>query len=130
MEASVKQVYNSYPPRYKEPLLRIRQMIYEIADGMPHVGRIEESLKWGQPTYATVSPKTGTPIRLDRFGEDGIAVFFHCQTNLIDRFKTLFADVLTFSGNRAIVLDPQVDLPANEIAACIEMALTYHLYKK
>lgn len=129
MDTSVINVFNSYPVEYREPLLQIRELIYSVASKIPEVGELEECLKWGQPTYSTVKKKTGSPIRLDRFDKDKIAIFFHCQTKLVSNFRTLFHSSLEFSENRAIVLDPNESLPTNELALCIEMALTYHLNK-
>lgn len=90
MDTCVENVFNSYPVEYREPLMQIRELIYNVASRIPEVGELEESLKWGQPTYSTVKTKTGSPMRLDRFGEDKVAIFFHCQTSLVDRFRTLF----------------------------------------
>lgn len=70
--------------------------------------------------------KGASPIRIDRFEEDKIAVFFHCQTNLIETFRGMFPDILEFSKNRAIVLDPTEPLPLKELSFCIRMALTYY----
>jgi len=130
MSISVENVFNNYPVEYREPLMQIRELIYDIASKNPEIGELEESLKWGQPTYSTVQTKAGSPIRLDRFGEDKIAIFFHCQTSLVESFRTMFQGNLEFSKNRAIVIDPNKELQTNELALCIEMALTYHLKKR
>lgn len=104
MNASVENVFMNYPVEYREPLLQIRELIYSVASKIPEVGELEESLKWGQPTYSTVKTKAGSPIRLDRFGEDKIGIFFHCQTSLVDSFRILFHSNLEFSKNRAIIM--------------------------
>lgn len=129
MDENVKRVYDSYPLEYRQPLLQMRELIYNVANQIPEVGIIEESLKWGQPTYSTIQTKSGSPIRLDRFGEDEIAILFHCQTSLIESFKTLFHDSMKFSKNRAIVINPEEGWDTNQLELCIEMALTYHLNK-
>ena len=126
MDTNVKIVFDNYPVEYRYPLLQIRELIYNVASKIPEVGELEESLKWGQSTYSTVK-KAGSPIRLDRFGDDKIAIFFHCQTALVSDFRPLFSNKLEFSKNRAIVIDPNETLPIDELALCIEMALTYHL---
>lgn len=129
MNVNVQNMFKSYPVEYREPLLKIRKLIYSVASKNPEVGELEESLKWGQPTYSTVKTKSGSPIRLDRFEEDKIAIFLHCQTSLVESFRTLLHDKLKFSKNRAIVIDPKKEIQTNELAVCIEMALTYHLKK-
>lgn len=123
----VAAVFKKYPKIYRTPLLEIRQLIFDTADGIAEVGEIEESLKWNQPSYATNQTKSGTPIRIDRFGEHQIALFVHCQTTLIEEFRPLFNGTFEFSKNRGILLDPQKELPIQELAFCIEKALTYHL---
>ncbi|MFV0393983.1 MAG: DUF1801 domain-containing protein [Coprobacillaceae bacterium] len=127
MNIEVENVFNSYPIEYREPLLKIRELIYTIASKIPEIGKLDESLKWGQPTYSTLETKSGSPIRIDRFEEDKIAIFFHCQTSLVESFRTLFRDTLEFSKNRAIVIDPNKEMKMNELAICIELALTYRL---
>ena len=57
-------------------------------------------------------------------------MYFHCQTNLVDSFRTLFPDVLSYEKNRAIVFEENERVPVNELRTCISMALTYHLTKK
>lgn len=130
MENSINTVFNNYPVEYRDKLLEIRKLIYDIASDIPEVGTIEESLKWGQPTYSTTKTKAGTPIRLDKFEEGKVAIFFHCQTTLISNFRSLFGSKLEFSKNRAIVLECNKELPTDELSLCIQMALTYHLKKE
>lgn len=126
MDVNVANVFEQYPKEYRKPLLQIRELIFNTAAGLTNVGALEESLKWQQPSYATRISKSGSPIRLDRFGPEKIAIFFHCQTTLVEEFRALFSDVFEFSKNRAIVLDPAAELPIKELTFCIEQALTYH----
>ncbi|WP_207695210.1 hypothetical protein DOK67_0001251 [Enterococcus sp. DIV0212c] len=125
-DVSVATVFEHYPEEYRKPLLAVRELIFDTASHVTVVGELEESLKWNQPSYATKVSKSGSPIRIDRFGTDKIAIFFHCQTTLVEEFRALFSDVFEFSKNRAIVLDPKAELPTNELTFCIERALTYH----
>jgi hypothetical protein len=96
------------------------------------VGALEETLKWGQPSYLTPETKSGSTIRIDRHksGDGRTALFFHCQTHLVDTFREIFRDDLEFESNRAIVLDAGDALPEEALRHCIAMALTYHLNKK
>lgn len=122
-------VFNSYPERYQKPLLIIRELIFSVASKIEDVGLITETLKWGQPSYLTAQTGAGTTIRLDRFDESHIAIFLHCQTTLIETFRTLFPE-LTYSKNRAIILRLDTSLPIDELSICIEMSLTYKLKKR
>jgi hypothetical protein len=57
-------------------------------------------------------------------------MYFHCQTDLVGRFRGLFPDCFRFEGNRAIVFLADDVVPRQELSLCIAMALTYHLDKK
>jgi hypothetical protein len=131
-DPAVAAVFEAYPPEVKDRLLRLRDLIFETAAETDGVGAIEETLKWGQPSYLTPETKSGTTIRIDRHksGEGRTALFFHCQTHLIDTFREMFRGDLAFEGNRAVVLGPQDDVPEEVLRHCIAMALTYHLNKR
>jgi hypothetical protein len=119
----VDDTFMEYPLLYRKRLLELRELIFDTGERIDKTNKIEESLKWGQPSYTC---KGASPVRIDRFEKDKIAMFFHCQTTLVETFRKLFANDLMFSKNRAIVLDPKKELPVEELKICIEMALTYH----
>ena len=119
----VDNTFMEYPLLYRKRLLELRELIFDTGERIDKTNKIEESLKWGQPSYTC---KGASPIRIDRFEKDKIAMFFHCQTTLVETFRKLFANDLVFSKNRAIVLDPKKELPVEKLKICIEMALTYH----
>ncbi|EMF4351863.1 DUF1801 domain-containing protein [Providencia rettgeri] len=125
----VNLVFGSYPIQYQKVLLMIRELIFRTAAENKKVGTITETLKWGQPSYQTIETGSGTTIRIGRFNQSSVALFVHCQTTLIDSFRTLFPE-LNYLKNRAIILDINEALPIKELAICIEMALTYKLRNK
>lgn len=129
--AAVAEVFARYPHRIKRRLLAVREMIFEVAMQTPGVGKLQETLKWGEPAYLTAESGSGSIIRIDRKkGAEGqYAVYFHCQTTLVDTFRTLFPDSFVFEGNRAIVLHEAQAIPKKELGRCIQMALTYHQRK-
>jgi hypothetical protein len=131
-DPAVAAVFEAYPPEAKARLLRLRDLIFETAAGTDGVGALEETLKWGQPSYLTPETKSGSTIRIDRHksGDGRTALFFHCQTHLVDTFREIFRDDLEFESNRAIVLGAGDALPEEALRHCIAMALTYHLNKK
>jgi hypothetical protein len=128
---NVADTYQSYPKKIREKLLFIREMIFNIADETPNIGKIEETLKWGNPSYLTHSPKSGTTIRLAWLRSDAkkYAVSVHCQTTLVSEFKELHPE-LSYDGNRSIILDSQSEIPADTIRHFIISALNYHSRKK
>jgi hypothetical protein len=129
MPPDVAAVFAAYPPQVRDRLTAIRALILETAAATPGVGPVEETLKWGEPAYLTPATKAGSTIRLGHRG-GWCAVYFICTTNLLDRFRSLFADELTFEGDRAILLDPDRPIPAKPLATCLAMALTYRLKRR
>ena len=123
---NIADIFTNYEEPFKSSLLEIREVIFQVAKKLDGVGEITESLKWGQPTYSTLHTKSGTPIRIDKFDDKNIGIFFHCQTTLIEQFREIFAQKLKFSDNRAILLDPTKPLPLSELEFCISSALVYH----
>lgn len=112
--------------------MRLRQLIFETAAEMDRVGPLEETLKWGQPSYLTSKSKSGTTIRIDQIGSEHgqYSLFVHCQTTLISTFRDFYPEELSYDGKRAIVFDVNEDPPENPLRHCIALALTYHLDKK
>jgi hypothetical protein len=128
----VAEVFASYPKGLKTKLLFLRQLIFDVASRTDGVGELEETLKWGQPSYLTTASKSGSPIRIDRIKsqEGKYALYFHCQTTLVDTFKEMYRGVFEFGGNRSILFRENDKLPVEALRQCISMALTYHLNKR
>ena len=130
-DPQVAAVFRAYPKPIREKLMVLRQLIFDTAVTTEGVGKVEETLKWGQPSYLTVSPKSGTTIRIDQAGSEGdqYALYVHCQTTLIDTFKEMFPDELTYEGNRSIVFKIEDNIQVNLVRHFISLALTYHTRK-
>ena len=62
--AEVASVFNSYPQKIRTKLLILRQLILDTAASIEVVGEIEETLKWGEPSYLTPKTKSGSTIRI------------------------------------------------------------------
>ncbi len=58
------------------------------------------------------------------------AVYFHCQTNLVETFRELYPTELSYGGNRSILLNAENDIPEPALRHCVALALTYHLSKR
>jgi len=127
----VAAVLESYPRPIGSKLLALRRLILDTARATEGVGALEEALKWGQVSYLTSESKSGSTIRIDRVKSAGdqVAVYFHCKTNLVETFRELYPE-LSYSGNRAIVLDASKKLPEEELRHCVALALTYHRSKR
>ena len=124
-------LFDAYPAPVKARLLALRRLIFETAKATKGVGTLEETLKWGQPSYLTPETGSGSTIRIDQVkpAADQVAVYFHCQTNLVETFRELYPE-LSYSGNRAILLDVAAKLPEPALRHCVALALTYHLRKR
>lgn len=129
---AVAEVFAAYPPAVRKRLLALRKMIFAVASRTDGVGKLQETLKWGEPAYVTAESGSGSTIRINRCKstESRYAIYFHCQTTLVETFRTLFPDTFKFEGNRSIVFDKNDRVPANELVLCIAMALTYHKQKQ
>jgi hypothetical protein len=130
-KAEVAAKFNAYPPNVHPKLLALRELVFEAAAGVAAIGEIEESLKWGEPAYTTRN-KAGSTVRLDwkKKDPDHYAMYFNCQTNLIETFRTLFPNDFKFEGSRALVFSLEDALPRDSLAICVVASLTYHLAKR
>ena len=128
----VAAIFNAYPTEIKPKLLFLRQLIFDVASRTDGVGDLEETLKWSQPSYLTAQTKSGSLIRIDQIKsqERKYAMYFHCQTTLVDTFKERYRGLFEFEGNRSIIFSVKDKVPVEELGHCISMALTYHLDKK
>jgi hypothetical protein len=131
-DAAVAAAFAAYPKSLKPKLLALRRLILDTAKTTKGVGALEETLKWGQPSYLTPETKSGSTIRIDtiKSGADRYAVYFHCQTNLVETFRELYPTELSYGGNRCIILHADDDVPKEELRHCVALALTYHLGKR
>lgn len=128
----VAEVFETYQGKVRQTLLALRDLVFQTAAKTEGVGKLEETLKWGQPSYLTPETKSGTTVRIDAIKDDPdhVAVYFHCQTNLVPTFRDMYGDKLMFEGNRALILDVRKKLPEKELRHCLARAMTYHLAKK
>ncbi|WP_084029704.1 DUF1801 domain-containing protein [Bradyrhizobium sp. LMTR 3] len=130
-DAAVEAVFKAYPNPVRAKLLALRRLIYDTAKTTEGVGALEETLKWGQPSYLTTESKSGSTIRIDQVKDEAgrYAVYFHCQTDLVETFRELYPE-LRYGGNRSILLDAGEKLPAAALRHCVGLALTYHARKR
>jgi hypothetical protein len=112
-DPAVDAVFGAYPKPLEAKLLALRRLILETARTTRGVGALQETLKWGQPSYLTPQSNSGSTIRIDQVKSAAgrYAVYFHCQTNLVETFRELYPTQLRFEGNRSIVLDVKDELP-------------------
>lgn len=127
----VKDRFLLYPSNIRIKLLYIRQLILDIADQNEEISSIEETVKWGEPSYLA-SNKVGSTIRIDwkKSSPEYYFLYFNCKTSIIAIIKNLYGDLFKYSGNRAIMFHIQEKLPLEELSEAIKIGLLYKKYKK
>lgn len=127
-DRNVRDKFSSYPEHIREKLLFLRKLVLDTADEIEGIDEVEETLKWGEPSYVT---KSGSTVRMDwkEVTPDQYAMYFHCLTSLVPTFRQLYGDTLRFEGDRAIVFHEDDDIPVEALTHCIELSLLYHKVK-
>src|SRR5882724_11782830 len=129
-DPAVDAVFNAYPKPIKARLLALRRLIFDTAKATKGVGALQETLKWGQPSYLTPETKSGSTVRIDHVDGKRYAIFFHCQTDLVETFRELYPDKWSYGGNRCILLSADDRIDEAALRHCVALALTYHLNKR
>ena len=131
MPPAVAAAYDAYPAPARQLLLSLRQLVLDTAAGLPGVGPLTETLKWGEPAYLTAATRSGSTIRLGTTStaREAPAVLFNCKTTLVETMRSHFADVFAFEGNRALIVPLYRALPHEPLKLCLHLALTYHRSK-
>lgn len=130
MPEAITAAFQCFSPKHRPIMATLRGLIFDVATADPRVGALEETLRWGEPAYLTTQTKAGSTIRLGVDKASALpALFFNCNTTLVEDFRSQFDGVLTFSKNRAILVEPAAFDPI-PLRLCIAAALTYHLRRK
>jgi hypothetical protein len=132
MDDEVARKFAAYPPAISRKLMALRRLILETAATTEGVGALQETLKWGEPAYVTAQTGSGSTVRIDWKKSDPThyAMYFNCQTSLVETFRTTFSDDFIYDGNRALVFEIDKALPQQALKLCIAASLTYHLAKR
>jgi len=127
--SQINTVLSGYPDAQRVRLEQLRNLVHAVADNVSDITGIEESLKWGQPSFAAKPKGMSSPVRIDK-KDEGVSVYFICTTDLVERFRDIYPDNFNYIGNREIHFALGDDLHEDELSHCIAMALTYHSNKK
>jgi hypothetical protein len=125
----VRAVYKKYPKEARLKIENLRRIIFETANEIEELTELEETLKWGEPSYLA---KKGSTVRIDwkPKAPNQYAIYFSCSTTLIETFKQVYGNLFDYEGKRAIVFQMDDNIPEKELKSCIRAALTYHRVKK
>lgn len=130
-DPNVATVFEAFPKPISGKLIFLRQLIFDTAAETENIGELQETLKWGEPSYLTKKSNMGSTIRINgkKSQPDQYAMYFHCKTKLVDTFKELYKNKFKFEGNRAILFHINDEIPVEELKHCILLSLTYHQRK-
>ena len=125
---AVADVFANYPEAVLTKMLVLKALVLETAEAIEGISELEETLKWGEPSYLT---KIGSTLRMDWKPKmpNQYALYFQCSSRLVETFRMVFNQTFTFEGKRAIVFQMEDELPVPELKQCIKAALTYHKVK-
>lgn len=124
----VNAVFDKYPKEARLKIENLRRIIFETANEIDEISELEETLKWGEPSYLA---KKGSTLRIDwkPKAPNQYAIFFSCSTTLVQTFKQVYGNLFDYEGKRAIVFQMDDNIPEKELKSCIRAALTYHRVK-
>ncbi len=124
----VEAVFKNYPEFVQSKMRELRNLVIEVAKETEGISRLEETLKWGEPSYLT---RNGSTIRMDwkPKSPNQYAMYFKCTSKLVKTFKEVFGESFSYEGDRAIVFQMDDVIPKDQLKSCIKAALTYHKVK-
>jgi len=114
---AVDAVFSAYPRPIRAKLLALRWLIFDTAKTTKGVGALQETLKWGQPSYLTAETKSGSTIRIDQVKSTAhqYAVYHICPNmspNELSSANALVAAAVKQGLRRFVyhsVLHPQIE---------------------
>lgn len=127
-DPKTRSKFATYPKAIQPKLVVLRDLIIEVAAAIETITELEETLKWGEPSYLV---KKGSTIRIDWKTKtpEQYAIYFKCTSKLVPTFKAVYGDTFTYEKNRAILFRLDEKIPKKELKECIAMALNYHTLK-
>ncbi|WP_323756194.1 DUF1801 domain-containing protein [Roseivirga sp.] len=125
----VNEVFANYPDFVRDKMQFLRALVIETAEETEGVNVLEETLKWGEPSFIT---KNGSTLRMDwkENTPDQYALYFQCTSRLVDTFMLVFDHKFQYEGKRAIVFKLNQKISVLELKECIKAALIYHNVKE
>ncbi len=124
----VEAVFANYPDFVRDKMQFLRKLVIETAEETEGVTDLEETLKWGEPSFVT---KNGSTLRMDwkEKAPDQYVMYFQCTSRLVDTFRLVFDHKFKYEGKRAIVFQLNQKVPELELKECIKASLRYHNVK-
>ena len=126
--SKVTEIFDNYPDFVRDKMQYLRKLVIETAEETEGINVLEETLKWGEPSFVT---KNGSTLRMDwkEKTPDQYAMYFQCTSRLVDTFRLVFDNKFQYEGKRAIVFQLNQKIPELELKECIKASLRYHNVK-
>ena len=128
-DKSFESKLDTYKPNVKPSITKLIKLIEEVAEKEPSINKLEQTLKWGEPSFIT---SKGSTLRLDwkEKSPEIVSLYFKCTSLLVPTFKTVYGPKFNYENNRAIQLKLNDNWPEEELKVCIKATLLYHKVKK
>ena len=106
---AVDAVFAAYPEPLKAKLLALRRLIFDTAKTTKGVGALQETLKWGQPSYLTPGDekRQHDPDRSGEIRHQPIRGVFPLPDRSGRNLSRTVPRELSYGGNRSILLNAQ-----------------------
>lgn len=116
-----------YPAPALDMFHRVRRYIYEEGARLD-VGALQETLKWGEPSYLTPKSKAGSTLRIGWSAKQPglFSLYVNCQTDLLARMSERFPFEFAYTGRRQVSMPLDAEPPEFALRPLVSMALNYH----
>ncbi|MDX1908442.1 MAG: DUF1801 domain-containing protein [Bacteroidia bacterium] len=124
----VNTVFVNYPDFVRDKMQYLRELVIETAGEITDLVVLEETLKWGEPSFIA---KNGSTLRMDwkEKTPEQYQMYFKCTSRLVETFKIVFGDLFDYEKDRAIIFQLDQKIPVTELKQCIKATLMYHKVK-
>ena len=106
--------------------------LFHIIAAEADTGPLDETLKWGQPSWRPQKPRTGATLRMDWAAKtpNRLSFYVDCKTDLAARMRDIYPDLPVNDGQRHLGIDLAQPLPEQALSHLAEMTFTYHRAKR
>lgn len=127
-DPKIEKIFANYPDSVRNKMQELRELVLQTASETKEVSRLEETLKWGEPSFIT---KNGSTLRIawKEKTPEQTAMYFQCTSRLVDTFRMIFDHKFQYEGKRALIFPLDQEIPKVELKACIKASLIYHKVK-
>ncbi|WP_075343616.1 DUF1801 domain-containing protein [Tenacibaculum agarivorans] len=127
-DPKVEKIFDAYPDFVREKMQFLRELVIKTAKESEEITEIQETLKWGEPSFVT---KNGSTLRMDwkEKKPNQYGMYFQCTSRLVNTFRLVFNDTFQYEGKRAVVFYLDEKIPEEELKKCIKASLVYHKVK-